>query len=76
MEKKVYLKPLAEIVAFNFGEVMQLLPGASQIDNDGDGKPEHHGQGEDRIISEDPEGGIGAKPSTPWGYINPGIWED
>lgn len=35
MMKKVYEKPLAEIVVFNSDEVMHL-PGASQIDNDGD----------------------------------------
>ena len=52
------------------------LPGASQIDNDGDGIPEQQGQGNDRIIIGDPEGGIGAKPSTPWGIINHSIWED
>ena len=52
------------------------LPGASQIDNDGDGNPEQHGNGNDRIIPEDPEGGIGAKPYRPWENVNPGIWED
>ena len=52
------------------------LPGASQIDNDGDGNPEQHGQGNDRIIPGDPDGGIGAKPSTPWGIVNHSIWED
>lgn len=31
MKKKVYEKPLAEIVVFNSDEVMQL-PGASQIE--------------------------------------------
>ena len=75
MMKKVYEKPLAEIVVFNSDEVMQL-PGASQIDNDGDGTPEQHGQGNDRIIPGDPDGGIGAKPSTPWGIVNHSIWED
>ena len=75
MKKKVYQKPLAELVVFNSDEVMQL-PGASQIDNDGDGIPEQKGQGNDRIIPGDPDGGIGAKPSTPWGVINHSIWED
>lgn len=75
MKKKVYQKPLAELVVFNSDEVMQL-PGASQIDNDGDGIPEQKGQGNDRIIPGDPDGGIGAKPSTPWGIINHSIWED
>ena len=49
MKKKVYEKPLAEIVVF---------------------------QGNDRIIPGDPDGGIGAKPSTPWGIVNHSIWED
>ena len=75
MKKKVYQKPLAELVVFNSDEVMQL-PGASQIDNDGDGIPEQKGQGNDRIIPGDPDGGIGAKPSTPWGIVNHSIWED
>ena len=39
MKRKDYQKPLAEIVALDFDEVM-CLPGASQIDNDGDGNPE------------------------------------
>ncbi len=72
--KKVYQKPLAEIVAFNSDEVMQL-PGASQIDNDGDGNPEQGGKDNEPIIPEDPDD-IGAKPSTPWGIINHSIWED
>ena len=75
MKKKVYQKPLAELVVFNFDEVMQL-PGASQIDNDGDGIPEQKGQGNDRIIIGDPEGGIGAKPSAPWESSSHSIWED
>ena len=40
------------------------------------GNPEQHGNGNDRIIPEDPEGGIGAKPYRPWENVNPGIWED
>ena len=75
MKKKVYQKPLAELVVFNFDEVMQL-PGASQIDNDGDGIPEQKGQGNDRIIPGDPDGGIGAKPSAPWESSSHSIWED
>lgn len=75
MKKKVYEKPLAEIVVFNSDEVMQL-PGASQIDNDGDGIPEQKGQGNDRIIPGDPDGGIGAKPSAPWENSSHSIWED
>ena len=36
MKRKDYQKPLTEVVALDFDEVM-CLPGASQIDNDGDG---------------------------------------
>ena len=75
MKKNVYEKPLAEIVVFNSDEVMHL-PGASQIDNDGDGIPEQKGQGNDRIIPGDPDGGIGAKPSAPWESSSHSIWED
>lgn len=75
MKRKDYQKPLTEVVALDFDEVM-CLPGASQIDNDGDGNPEQHGNGNDRIIPGDPEGGIGAKPYRPWENVNPGIWED
>ena len=38
MKRKDYQKPLTEVVALDFDEVM-CLPGASQIDNDGDGNP-------------------------------------
>ena len=58
MMKKVYEKPLAEIVVFNSDEVMHL-PGASQIDNDGDGKPEQGGKDDDPIFIGDPDEGIG-----------------
>lgn len=58
MMKKFYEKPLAEIVVFNSDEVMRL-PGASQIDNDGDGRPEQGGKDDDPIIIGDPDEGIG-----------------
>ena len=52
MMKKNYLRPYVEVMAFNFDDVMQCLPGASQIDNDGDGIPEQHGNGSERIMAQ------------------------
>ena len=74
MMKKNYLRPYVEVMAFNFDGVMQCLPGASQIDNDGDGIPEQHGNGSERIIPGDPDGGIGAKPNTPWDNADLDVW--
>lgn len=76
MKKKNYQRPFIEVMVLNFEEVMQCLPGASQIDNDGDGIPEQHGNGDDRIIPEDPNGGIGAKPNILWDNTDLGVWGD
>lgn len=54
--RKAYFAPHVEVYVVNTDELLQT-PGASQIDNDGDGNPDTR-----PVIPEDPEGGIGAKP--------------
>ncbi len=53
MEKLFYEKPDMAIVSSTSDNLM-VLPGFSQVDNDGDGKTDQQ-----PIIEGDPEGGIG-----------------
>lgn len=70
MKKKIYKQPAVEKLQLSAEELMQV-PGASQFDNDGDGKTDQRPP-----IIGDPDGGIGAKEGIFDNDETWGTWED
>lgn len=58
--KKTYIIPVTDLHHISLEELLQV-PGASQVDNDGDGQADTY-----PVIIGDPEGGIGAKQNNIW----------
>lgn len=58
--KNIYQKPTTKLFEINIEELLQI-PGASQVDNDGDGISDTY-----PVILSDPPGGIGAKHNNMW----------
>ena len=71
MKKKEYIIPNIKVNHVDAGELLHL-PGASRVDNNGDGKDETHPVIPDDL--DDDPGAIGAKPN-PWGLWDDNGWE-